>query len=207
MDLARTNTAFLAHSRAAWQQHGSVAQRSARLCVSSRRAEKGVKIANNRATRALANRYACEGMRVGLMLLASAATVRPCSFAAVMLAISRYEVNWTALRAAISETRRPIMSNRSMVDELPSLSLACYGFMFGEDGGERTVAAEQLERQYTAIAAAIRANKGAVCADQLRPFLYDLPPPPTASGLRPRSCSLSKSGSCQLSHVSMGVQP
>ena len=120
---------------------------------------------------------------VGLMLLASAATVRPLLVRSSDASHFSLRGELTALRAAISETRRPIMSNRSMVDELPSLSLACYGFMFGEDGGERTVAAEQLERQYTAIAAAIRANKGAVCADQLRPFLYDLPPPPTASGL------------------------
>ena len=54
---------------------------------------------------------------------------------------------------------------------LAPLTLACFDFLLG-GGGVATEALE--EQQWAAIAQAIRANKGACVADQLRPFLLDV---------------------------------
>ena len=57
------------------------------------------------------------------------------------------------------------------VASLAPLTLACFNFMFG---GVRVSTAEAEEAQWAAIAQAIRSNKGACVADQLRPFLLDV---------------------------------
>ena len=117
---------------------------------------------------------------VGLMLVASVATLRPLIDRRIWTDTERI-----SLRRELQMLRTEIMQSSSSssgssgstsspgTTNQSSLALSCYGFMFGEDGGRRAVAAEQRERQYAAIAAAIRTNKGAVCADQLRPFLVE----------------------------------
>jgi hypothetical protein len=117
---------------------------------------------------------------VGLLLVTSVATLRPLIDRRVWRG-----AEGVSLRRELQVLRAELLEPASR-GEVPfsdcadgtrpnSLGLACYGFMFGEDGGECTVAAAQRERQYAAVAAAIRANKGAVCADQLRPFLLECP--------------------------------
>jgi hypothetical protein len=112
---------------------------------------------------------------IGLVLLASVATVRPLIDRRVWADTER-----VSLRCELQMLRtkfQPGFASGTDQEQRPSRSLAleCCRFMFGEDGGARAVAAEQRERQYAAIATAIRANKGAVCADQLRPFLLERP--------------------------------
>ena len=105
---------------------------------------------------------------IGLLLLTSVASVRPLIDRRVWSDTRSVSV-WRELQALREDWHDGPASDTS-------LSRACYGLMFGEDGGSLAVAAEQREAQYAGIANMIRASKGAVCADQLRPFLFDRPP-------------------------------
>lgn len=123
---------------------------------------------------------------IGLMLLASVAAIRP-------LLGRDSDAQRLSLRRELRALRQTVLAEppqQATGDDTADsdglqeeeqrqleqcLSLACYAFMFGDDGGRAAVAAERRERQFAAIAGCIRANKGAVCAEQLRPFLLDLP--------------------------------
>lgn len=121
---------------------------------------------------------------IGLMLLASVAVMRP-------LLASDSDAQHVNLRRELRMLRHAVLGQqrgRLAVHDAAAvdaevqqrqleqcLSLACYAFLFGDEGGREGIATERRERQYAAIAGCIRAHRGAVCAEQLRPFLLDLP--------------------------------
>ena len=146
----------------------NVAKKAARLCDGEHR-------------RFISKARAATQTFVGLMLLASVATLRPLIDRRVWKDTERISIRreLTTLSDALkAPSSNPPDSGSS--SSIP-LALACYGLLFGDDGGRQAVEIARLELQFAAIAAAIRANKGAVCADQVRPFLVDRPPAMTPS--------------------------
>lgn len=108
---------------------------------------------------------------IGLLLITSVTMLRPLIRSRGARQVSlRDELR--ALRAAVLD------APSSEPTDTDCLALACFAFLVG-DSSDELVESEQRERQFAAIASAIRTNKGAVCADQLAPYL--LTPPPLAS--------------------------
>ena len=109
---------------------------------------------------------------VGLMLLVSVALVRP-------LLARGSDAERVSLRQELHELRAALVGEPSADggerDVRACLALTCHAFMFGDGVGREREASELLERQYAGIAGAIRASKGAVCAEQVRPHLLELP--------------------------------
>ena len=104
---------------------------------------------------------------VGLMLLVSVALVRP-------LLARGSDAERVSLRQELQELRA-VLVGADGGERRPCLALTCHAFMFGDGVGREREALELLERQYAGIAGAIRASKGAVCAEQVRPHLLELP--------------------------------
>ena len=113
---------------------------------------------------------------VGLLLIASVALLRP-----LIRSRGAQRVHLggelRALQAAVLD-QPPSATSDVPASANECLPLACFAFLLG-DGGHVDFESERMERQFAAISTAIRASKGAVCADQLAPHL--LTPPPLAA--------------------------